>query len=280
MDKFDTLVETFRRKTGVASTKLRDSFFQEANDSLAEAERVLRLIEEELKLLDKLSRRSGRNIVSKLKKNLRSLRLVYSQKLSEEEKRSLLASSESGAAFNSKAKATEQRRRAREGITSLEETDLLLKDSKRLLEESSELGISTMVRIDEQTEILLSTKETVEDTHAMTQSAGKILKQMTQRFCANKCLLFLIIFILIIANIGLIFLYRKSSPTERPGNFRLLARPIAKLRQFVHPNTSKSQVLGFTPNQVFSVARQNRKLKTNSSRKVALATIRRKRKDV
>ena len=79
MDKFDSLVETFQRKTGVASTKLGDRFFQEANESLAEAERVLRLIEEELRLMDKLLRRSRRSTVSKLKKDLKSLRLKYSQ---------------------------------------------------------------------------------------------------------------------------------------------------------------------------------------------------------
>jgi hypothetical protein len=279
MDKFDSLVETFQRKTGVASTKLGDRFFQEANESLAEAERVLRLIEEELRLMDKLLRRSRRSTVSKLKKDLKSLRLKYSQKISEEEKRSLLGSNGSATAFNSKAKATEQRHRAREGITSLEETNLLLKDSKRLVEESSELGISTMVRIDEQTEILLSTKETVEDTHSMTQSAGKILKQMTKRFCANKCLLFIVISILVISNIGLIFLYRKSSPNKQPANIRMLTNIIFRPRQFVHPTKSKSQVVRSTPNQV-SVARQDRKFKNNSSRKVAVATIRRKRKDV
>ena len=241
-----------------------------------DAERVLRLLEQEVKSVDRPTRKPLRNVVLKLKKDLKSLRLEYSQKLEEKDRKSLLESSRNGIGFNSKAKAIEQRQRAREGINNLEETDTLLKDSKRLVEESSELGISTMVRIDEQTEILLRTKETVEDTHAMTQSAGKILKQMTQRFCANKCILYIIIAILIVANVSLIFLYKNISPGDKSANGHRLIVTVVHHHSFDHPLMPQRGSVADNP--VVQETKQKSTLSNSSSKKTSRVAAFRKRK--
>ena len=71
--------------------------------------------------------------------------------------------SNSGTGFNSKARGEQFRNRAIDGISKLDETDNLMADSMRLINDSKELGVSTLVKVDEQTEILVNTKQNVDD---------------------------------------------------------------------------------------------------------------------
>ena len=67
-----------------------------------------------------------------------------------------------GGGFNSKARGEQFRNRAIDGISKLNETDDLMADSMRLVNNSKELGVSTLVKVDEQTEILINTKQNVD----------------------------------------------------------------------------------------------------------------------
>eukprot|EP00944_MAST-04C_sp_MAST-4C-sp1_P000323 g323.t1 len=96
--------------------------------------------------------------------------------------------SNSGTGFNSKARGEQFRNRAIDGISKLDETDNLMADSMRLINDSKELGVSTLVKVDEQTEILANTKQNVDETLVMSNSAGSILNNMAYRYCANKAL--------------------------------------------------------------------------------------------
>ena len=110
------------------------------------------------------------------------------------------SSSSNSGGFNSKARGEQFRNRAIDGIDRLNETDDLMKNSMRLVNDSKELGVSTLVKVDEQTEILANTKQNVDETLVMSNSAGSILNSMAYRYCANKALLWVIIVVLIVAN--------------------------------------------------------------------------------
>ena len=124
--------------------------------------------------------------------------------------------SNSGTGFNSKARGEQFRNRAIDGISKLDETDNLMADSMRLINDSKELGVSTLVKVDEQTEILANTKQNVDETLVMSNSAGSILNNMAYRYCANKALLWVIIVILIAANVGVYLLNHQSAPSKKP----------------------------------------------------------------
>ena len=126
------------------------------------------------------------------------------------------SSSSNSGGFNSKARGEQFRNRAIDGIDRLNETDDLMKNSMRLVNDSKELGVSTLVKVDEQTEILANTKQNVDETLVMSNSAGSILNSMAYRYCANKALLWVIIVVLIVANVGVYMLNHPATPNKDP----------------------------------------------------------------
>ena len=138
------------------------------------------------------------------------------------------SSSSGGGGFNSKARGEQFRSRAVDGISKLNETDDLMANSMRLVNDSKELGVATLVKVDEQTEILVNTKQNVDETLMMSNNAGSILNNMAYRYCANKALLWVIIVVLIAANVGVYLLnHPAGTPSKKP------SKPTTRL---LHPH--------------------------------------------
>ena len=73
-----------------------------------------------------------------------------------------------------------------------------------------------LVKVDEQTEILANTKQNVDETLVMSNSAGSILNSMAYRYCANKATLWVIIVVLIVAIVGVYMLNHPATPNKDP----------------------------------------------------------------
>ena len=143
------------------------------------------------------------------------------------------SSSSNSGGFNSKARGEQFRNRAIDGIDRLNETDDLMKNSMRLVNDSKELGVSTLVKVDEQTEILANTKQNVDETLVMSNSAGSILNSMAYRYCANKALLWVIIVVLIVANVGVYMLNHPATPNKDPSKPKARVRNVRIVRNLI-----------------------------------------------
>ena len=114
-------------------------------------------------------------------------------------------SSGMGSSFNAMAASNQQRSRILDAHTQLKESDRLLDDAKRVANETRNLAEATMENVDDQTETLLRAKNTVDETHTMTREAGKLLTSMGRRSFTNKIFLGIIVFVLLTANVLLIY---------------------------------------------------------------------------
>lgn len=221
MDAFDDMTDEFHKILANARRKSNNGLTADAIRILGGCDRVMQRMESEARAQDSQTKRAMKGVVGKCKDELRMLKKECGKASASKDRASLFTEGATSSSvsnkggFNSKARGEAQRQRALDGVKQLDETDALLQNSRRLVEESHELGTATMVRIDEQTEILMRTKETVDQTHGMTKSAGRILKTMTQRYCLNKCFLYTIILVLVVANVLCIYFYNAPKAKEK-----------------------------------------------------------------
>ena len=80
--------------------------------------------------------------------------------------------------FNAMSGSNQTRARILENSSTQKETDDLLLDSQRIANETREIGTAALNSIEDQTDMLIEAKESVNQTHVETKRAGQLLNTM------------------------------------------------------------------------------------------------------
>ena len=122
-----------------------------------------------------------------------------------------------GQSFNAMSDSNKTRARILENTSTQKETDDLLLDSQRIANETREIGTAALNSIEDQTDMLIEAKDSVNKTHLETKRAGELLNTMSRRVCTNKLFLACVVLMLLGINILVIYLFHdKTPPTPAP----------------------------------------------------------------
>ena len=130
--------------------------------------------------------------------------------------------------FNAMSDTHKQRARILENSSTQKETDDLLADSHRIANETREIGTAALNSIEDQTDMLIEAKDSVDRAHRETKKAGQLLNTMSRRVCTNKAFLVFIVLLLIGANVLVIYLNRTgatSGPSPSPPPTPIMPSP-------------------------------------------------------
>jgi len=87
----------------------------------------------------------------------------------------------------------------------LDESNMYVRDTSRLVVEARDMGINSLQAMDEQRQDLFAVRNDIQDTDSAVTSARKILTRMAKQALVNKIFLWAVVFLLLLADI--LFLY-------------------------------------------------------------------------
>ena len=224
-DEFDDAEIRFDEALGQARKKLAAGKKKAVQKCLADAERQLKRMEAEARHSDGVERKRLLDRIRKSKSRLTSLKQEYQQiqaggaspsRRSNELYGADSRSRQGNTSFNAMSDSNKQRARILENSATQNETSDLLADSHRIANETREIGTAALNSIEDQTDMLIEAKDSVDRAHRETKRAGQLLNTMSRRVCTNKAFLFFIVILLIGANVLVIFLNRATAKKPEP----------------------------------------------------------------
>ena len=227
MDEFESAAEAFEDAFGQARKRLAQGKTKQAQKGIGDAERQVRRMESEARHSDGVERRRLVGRIKQFKTRLQGLKQEHQQTVagggSPSRNGELFGNGggrgKGGHSFNAMSAANQQRARILENNATQKETDDLLAASQRIAEETREIGTAALNGIEDQTDMLIEAKDSVDRAHRETTRAGKLLNTMSRRVCTNKLFLVFIVLLLLGANILVIWLNRRdthSHPSPSP----------------------------------------------------------------
>lgn len=238
-DEFDDAQSRFEDAITSARKRMSAGKTKAAAKNLSDADRQLKRMEAEARHSDGVERKRLLDRIRKCKSRLTGLRQEFQQRAAGGGSPSRAGGSGNtgsrnnelfGAPINDKSKRNttsfnamsdthKQRARILENSSTQKETDDLLADSHRIANETREIGTAALNSIEDQTDMLIEAKDSVDRAHRETKKAGQLLNTMSRRVCTNKAFLVFIVLLLIGANVLVIYLNRtggSSGPSPSP----------------------------------------------------------------
>jgi hypothetical protein len=244
-DEFDDAHARFSSALSSARKRMSAGKVKAAGKNLADAERQLKRMEAEARHSDGLERKRLLESVRKCKSGLAGLRQEFQQRAAGGGSPARTGGARGGAggsgtgqyndelfggpineknarnttSFNAMSDSHQQRARILENSSTQKETDDLLADSHRIANETREIGTAALNSIEDQTDMLIEAKDSVDRAHRETKKAGQLLNTMSRRVCTNKAFLVFIVLLLVGANVLVIYLNRSggsSGPAPSP----------------------------------------------------------------
>ena len=216
---FEESVERFGDAATKARKHLRNRKLKQAQSSISACEKHLKNMEREARHSDGVERKRLLEKIKKSKSTIQSMKQEYQQIAAGGASPSRGASNNQSAAkpsFNAMSDSNKTRARILENNNTLNDTDDLLADSQRIAAETREIGTAALNSIEDQTDMLIEAKESVDQTHLETKRAGALLNTMSRRVLTNKIFLVCVVLLLLGINILLIYFYHNKPSTSPP----------------------------------------------------------------
>ena len=158
--------------------------------------------------------------------------------------------------FNAMSDSNKTRARILENTNTQKETDDLLADSHRIANETREIGTAALNSIEDQTDMLIEAKESVDQTHLETKKAGQLLNTMSRRVFTNKLFLCVVVFLLLGINVLIIYFYHNYGSSQ-PHHAPAPAAPV--LQQDDHIALNEKDVADLIPTTLTTKTKTTKK---------------------
>ena len=187
-DQFEDAYERFHEKIQAAHKHLNVNKLKNAQKSLNDCAKQIKNMEREARHSDGVERRRLLEKIKKSKTMLQKTKQEYQQiaagggSPSRNTRNNELygnpAKRNSNQSFNAMSDSNKTRARILENSSTQKETDDLLLDSRRIANETREIGTAALNSIEDQTDMLIEAKDSVNQTHLETKRAGQLLNTM------------------------------------------------------------------------------------------------------
>jgi membrane-associated HD superfamily phosphohydrolase len=187
-DQFEDAYERFHEKIQAAHKHLNVNKLKNAQKSLNDCGKQIKNMEREARHSDGVERRRLLEKIKKSKAMLQKTKQEYQQiaagggSPSRNTRNNELygnpAQGNPNQSFNAMSDSNKTRARILENSSTQKETDDLLLDSRRIANETREIGTAALNSIEDQTDMLLEAKDSVNQTHLETKRAGQLLNTM------------------------------------------------------------------------------------------------------
>jgi t-SNARE complex subunit (syntaxin) len=119
------------------------------------------------------------------------------------ERTALLLQAQPSPASTDPLSATEQDARARilRANQTLEQSNVYVRDTARLVVEARDVGVNTLGAMDEQREQLITAQRDIQDADGAMNSARQVLTRMAKRALVNKIFLWVVVLVLVLINV-------------------------------------------------------------------------------